>query len=70
MKDIFLSLDEAKQLLKLSNRTIRQMCYEGRLPGAAKLRGKWLVHRGTLVSTFTKAGQGEVDDESAGAGHQ
>jgi excisionase family DNA binding protein len=58
----FLDLHEAMELLGLSNRTIRQMAYEGCLPGSAKLRGKWLVHRDTLVSAFTKAGKGAAED--------
>lgn len=56
-----LTIDETAALLKLSDRTIYEMLRNGRLPGAAKVSGKWRVDRDKLLAWIAKGG--ELGDE-------
>jgi excisionase family DNA binding protein len=52
-----LTIDETAALLKLSDRTVYEMLRNGRLPGAAKLAGKWRVDRDKLLAWVAKGGE-------------
>ena len=52
-----LTIDETAALLKLSDRTIYEMLRNGRLPGAAKVSGKWRVDRDKLLAWIAKGGE-------------
>ena len=52
-----LTIDETAALLKLSDRTVYAMLREGRLPGAAKVSGKWRVDRDKLLAWIAKGGE-------------
>jgi excisionase family DNA binding protein len=45
---VFLTIAEVSQMLRVSERSIYKMAIEGRLPGAAKVGGQWRVERITL----------------------
>lgn len=40
----FLTIEEVCRLLKLSDRTVYDLCRHGKLPGAAKVGGQWRVN--------------------------
>jgi hypothetical protein len=63
----FLTTQDTAALLRLSDRTIRTLCIQARLPGARKLYGKWLIHRPTLLEAF-KGKRGKIN-AGAPAGH-
>ena len=52
-----LTIDETAALLKLSDRTVYAMLREGRLPGAAKVSGKWRIDKEKLVDWIAKGGE-------------
>lgn len=53
-----MTIPEVAELLRLSERLVYDMCRTGKLPGIAKVGGKWRIERDALV-TWLKAG-GEV----------
>ncbi len=55
----YLTTEEVCALLKLSDRTVYDLCRKGKLPGAAKVGGVWRVERAVLVA-WLKAG-GDAD---------
>ncbi len=44
----WLTLEEARQYLQVSEPTIRRMLKDGRLPGARRIGSLWRVHLPTL----------------------
>jgi len=52
-----LTIDETASLLKLSDRTVYAMLREGRLPGAAKVSGKWRVDKDKLLAWIANGGE-------------
>ena len=52
-----LTIDETAALLKLSDRTVYEMLRTGRLPGAAKVSGKWRIDRDKLLAWIAKGGE-------------
>jgi excisionase family DNA binding protein len=52
-----LTIDETAALLKLSDRTIYEMFRGGRLPGAAKVSGKWRIDRDKLLAWIARGGE-------------
>ena len=52
-----LTIDETAALLTLRARTVSAMLREGRLPGAAKVSGKWRVDRDKLLAWIAKGGE-------------
>lgn len=52
-----LTIDETAALLKLSDRTVYEMLRTGRLPGAAKVSGKWRVDKAKLLDWIAKGGE-------------
>ena len=65
-----LTIDETAALLKLSDRTIYAMLREGRLPGAAKVSGKWRIDKRKLLAWVARGGelaeQGDATEKSRG----
>lgn len=59
----FITLQDVCELLKLSDRTVYGLCRQGKLPGAAKVGGRWRVDRAKLL-TWLEAG-GEVQQGDA-----
>jgi excisionase family DNA binding protein len=64
----FLTTEETAQLLRLHDRTIRTLCCAKRLPGAAKLFGKWLIHKPTLITFFKDKEEGNHEGQAAEPG--
>ena len=52
----FLTIPECCDLLRLSERSIYGMARSGRLPGAAKVGGKWRVNRRVLMEWLARGG--------------
>lgn len=52
-----LTIDEMAARLKLSDRTICEMLRGGRLPGAAKISGKWRIDKRKLRAWIAKGGE-------------
>ncbi len=52
-----LTIDETAALLKLSDRTVYEMLRTGRLPGAAKVSGKWRIDKAKLLAWIAKGGE-------------
>lgn len=55
----YLTTEEVCALLKLSDRTIYDLCRKGKLPGAAKVGGVWRVERSVLVAWLKAGGDAE-----------
>lgn len=51
----FLTIAEVCEMLKLGERTVYDLCRQGKLPGAAKIGGQWRVNADEL-SAWLKAG--------------
>lgn len=60
-----LTINEAAALLKLSDRTVYEMLRGGRLPGAAKVSGKWRIDKRKLLAWLAKGGE-LAGDENKG----
>ena len=52
-----LTIHEVAKLLRLGERTTYTMLREGRIPGAAKVGGKWRVSRAKLIAWMEKGGE-------------
>ena len=50
----FLNLEAAAKELGVSRLSLRLVAKAGKLPGARKVGGRWLVHRATLEKYFTQ----------------
>ncbi len=53
----YLTINEVAELLRLGERTVYDMLRAGRLPGAAKVGGKWRVDREKLVAWVAAGGE-------------
>jgi excisionase family DNA binding protein len=56
-----LTLTEVADLLKLSDRTVYDMCRRGRLPGVSKVAGQWRIDRRKLLAWLDAGGEFEQD---------
>lgn len=62
-----LTIREVCTVLRLGERTVYQLCRDGRLAGAVKVGGKWRVDRDALMEWVKKEGQlAEADGQSGG----
>ena len=52
----FLTIPECCDLLRLSERSVYDMARNGKLPGAAKVGGKWRVNRSVLMDWLATGG--------------
>ena len=53
----YLTISETAELLRLGERTVYSMLRAGRLPGAAKVGGKWRIDRQALVAWMNAGGE-------------
>ena len=63
----YLTITETADLLRLGERTVYSMCRQHRLPGAAKVGGKWRVDRERLVHWMNAGGEEQQTKEAVGA---
>lgn len=52
-----LSVQEVAEILKLSDRTVYEMCRKDRLPGISKVGGKWRIEREKLIDWLERGGE-------------
>ena len=55
--DIFLTIEEATELLRISPRSAYTLAREGRLEGAVKVGNQWRVNRDVLMAWSTQKDQ-------------
>ncbi len=59
-----LTIPETSELLRIGERTVYQMCREGRLP-AAKVAGHWRIRRRDLEAWLDAGGELQRSGEAA-----
>ena len=59
----FLTIKEVCALLRLGERTVYDLCRQGKLVGAAKVGGQWRVNRHKLMAWLEAGGEFEVERE-------
>ena len=57
----FITVKEASVLLRVTDRTLYDLCRQGKLPGAAKVGGQWRIDRQELLAWLAKGGEAAVD---------
>ena len=57
MKDTFLTIEEAAELLRISPRSAYTLAREGRLAGAVKVGNQWPVDKDALMTWVKEEGQ-------------
>lgn len=63
--DTFLTIPEVSVLLRLGQRTVYELCRQGRLGGAIKIGGQWRVER-TALEAWVRQGGGHLKEAPAG----
>ena len=63
--DTFLTISEVSVLLRLGQRTVYELCRQGRLGGAIKIGGQWRVER-TALEAWVRQGGGDLKEAPAG----
>jgi excisionase family DNA binding protein len=63
----FLTIDEVCKLLKLSDRTVYDLCRRARLPGAAKVAGVSRVEQGAVLAWLRAGGDRRTSGADSGA---
>ncbi len=53
----FMTIKEASELLRLTDRTTYDLARRGRLPGAAKVGGQWRLDKQKLLDWLAEGGQ-------------
>ena len=53
----FLTVPEAAELLRLTDRTVYDLCRQAKLPGAAKIGGQWRIDKDKLLAWLAEGGQ-------------
>ena len=56
-----ITVREAAELLRLSERSVYDLCRQGRVPGAAKVGGQWRLDEGRLLAWLAAAGEARTD---------
>ena len=59
----YLTISEAARLLKLSERTVYDLCRQGRLAGAAKVGGQWRLDEDKLIAWMAGGGELTADEQ-------
>lgn len=59
----YLTISEAARLLKLSERTVYDLCRQGRLAGAAKVGGQWRLDEDKLIAWMAGGGERTADEQ-------
>lgn len=57
----FITIKEACELLRLTDRTLYDLCRQGKLPGAAKVGGQWRLDREKLLAWLAEGGEAAVE---------
>lgn len=52
-----MTIPEVAELLRLAERTVYDMCRTGKLPGIAKIGGKWRIERQKLTAWIANGGE-------------
>lgn len=55
----YLTIEEVCELLRLSDRSVYDLCRKGKLPGAAKVGGVWRVERAKLTAWLEAGGDAD-----------
>ena len=53
----FLTIQEVCELLRVSERTVYDLCRSGKLAGAVKVGGQWRVERAAFEAWVRKGGE-------------
>ncbi len=53
----YLTIQQVCELLQLGERTVYEMCRQGKLPGAAKVGGSWRVDETALRDWLARGGE-------------
>ena len=59
----FVTVREASELLRITDRTLYDLCRQGKLPGAAKVGGQRRIDRQKLLAWLEAGGEFERDRE-------
>ena len=54
---LFWSLDGLSRQIGLKPDTLRKHCCAGRIPGARRIGGTWVIHRATFERSFSDGGR-------------
>ncbi len=57
----FITVKEASELLRVTDRTLYDLCRQGKVPGAAKVGGQWRLDREKLLAWLAKGGEAAGD---------
>ena len=57
----FITVKEASELLRVTDRTLYDLCRQGKVPGAAKIGGQWRLDREKLLAYLAKGGEAAAD---------
>ena len=57
----FMTIKEVCDLLNLGERTVYDLCRQGKLAGSAKIGGQWRVDREKLLAWLAEGGEAAVD---------
>ena len=66
MPSNLMKIPEVAELLRLSERNAYDMCREGKLPGVAKVGGKWRVEKDSHIAWLKAGGEARRREESHG----
>ena len=58
---VFVTVKEASELLRVTDRTLYDLCRQGKVPGAAKVGGQWRLDREKLLAWLAEGGEAAVD---------
>ena len=59
----FLTIQQVCERLQLGERTVYEMCRQGKLPGAAKVGGSWRVDETALRDWLARGGEAGRPEE-------
>jgi excisionase family DNA binding protein len=57
----FITVKEASELLRVTDRTLYDLCRQGKVPGAAKVGGQWRLDRERLLAWLAQGGEAAAD---------
>ena len=62
----FMTIREVCDLLKIGERTVYDLCREGKLGGAAKIGSQWRINREELLAWLKAGGAAQYRSTSSG----
>ncbi len=57
----FITVREASELLRVTDRTLYDLCRQGKVPGAAKVGGQWRLDRKKLLAWLAEGGEAAAE---------